>query len=293
MNYNIFIFILAVNVSSEHKKYDKGYAINFLNSFLQKIKWQILSKTSVYDHLSKSWIHTHKLLINKHNCCKGLIVDKNNVNQKLRETMVLINHEYIRSLDWIIYHVQLIVSDCFLKNYRKTSEDYPHCMSLLLPNIENSIKLISRFISAIHFLMNLLNIKTKPFALDELIKFVGLISRKINENDNAYVNRIHYKFYDEYKVRNCNLINILQNYCIDQSYKIRNYDEYDLNRYIKDNHLSKTFKMYEFIEVTLRNGIEDKEKKFYSNLGFFYDEVKHETSYVYENRKKKFFIYSR
>ncbi|XP_050543666.1 uncharacterized protein LOC126906825 isoform X4 [Daktulosphaira vitifoliae] len=223
---------------------------------------------------------------------KGSIVDKNNVNQKLRETMVLINHEYIRSLSWIVYHLQHILSACFVKNFIKASKDYPYCMSLLLPNIENSIKLISRFISAIHFLMNLLNIKTKPFALDELIKFVGLISREINENDNEYVKRIYYKFYDEYEERYCNFIKILRNYCIDQRYTV-NCDVDDLNRYIKKNNKPKTFEMYEFIEVTLRNGIEDKEKKFYSNLGFFYDEVKHETSYVYENRKKKFFIYSR
>ncbi|XP_050543665.1 uncharacterized protein LOC126906825 isoform X2 [Daktulosphaira vitifoliae] len=253
MNYNIFIFILAVNVSSEHKKYDKGYAINFLNSFLQKNRWELLSETKVYDHLSRSWIHTHKLLINKHYCCKGSIVDKNNVNQKLRETMVLINHEYIRSLSWIVYHLQHILSACFVKNFIKASKDYPYY---------------------------------------ELIKFVGLISREINENDNEYVKRIYYKFYDEYEERYCNFIKILRNYCIDQRYTV-NCDVDDLNRYIKKNNKPKTFEMYEFIEVTLRNGIEDKEKKFYSNLGFFYDEVKHETSYVYENRKKKFFIYSR
>ncbi|XP_050543676.1 uncharacterized protein LOC126906830 [Daktulosphaira vitifoliae] len=244
-------------------------------------------------------IFLKQLLLGKESCCKGNIVDKKNVNQKLREIMLLINHEYTISLTWIVNHVRYIAYYCTdIKEYDMSVEDqnrYAHCVTLLLPNIEDSKKLITRFISAINFLMNLLNIKTNPFILNELIKFVVLISRERNDNDNFYVDKIFSKFNDEYGWINSDLNIILGYYGIDRNYiSINNCDEARI-LYINSNDLPDTFEMYEFLEVNLREGIKDMNKTLYINLGFFYDEINNETSYVHEwdieMRKKSLFCF--
>ncbi|XP_050543669.1 uncharacterized protein LOC126906827 [Daktulosphaira vitifoliae] len=284
MNYSsIFIFfLLSLATNGQPKQKEKS-------------KWNILSwqEGGVYDHLSKCWIFLYQLLFKKNNCCQDYIVSKKNVNQKLREIMLLINHEYTISLVWIVNHIRHIAVNCIWKKMWYPLEDHTHCVNLLLPNIENSKKLIIRFISAINFLMKLLNIKTNPFILDELIKFVGVISREINENDNSYVDKIERIFKEEYEGNNCKLNNIVRDYCINRRYTSVIYIDFDLDNYKKKNHLPNTFEMYEFVEVTLRNGIQDKEKTLYTNLGFFYDKLKNETTYVHElvivKRKKKLF----
>ncbi|XP_050547393.1 uncharacterized protein LOC126909065 [Daktulosphaira vitifoliae] len=173
MNYNIFIFILVVDATNRQKEHDKKYVIKFLNSFLKLNNWEP-SKNWLYDYSTKDStkneiIRVYDLLIDGEYFLN--FVDKNNVDKKLYETILLINNEYAISLVWIVDHLNKIIFECKdIKDFTKKD----HCVDLLISSVKISEQIVTRFISAINVLLNLSNIITNPFILEDLHIFVDM-----------------------------------------------------------------------------------------------------------------------
>ncbi|XP_050523059.1 reticulocyte-binding protein 3-like [Daktulosphaira vitifoliae] len=213
------------------------------------------------------------------NNSKGNIVTKKNVHIKMSDTLRLINYEYTISLALIVNHVKCITDFCNANMLYPT--DYTKCVDSLIPYIDESKELITRYISAIHFLRKLFNVNIKTNVLKELNIFINLVKKERNEDNNLYVNRIYYNFKETYKMYNNNLQKIVNNYNIDEYNYCVNKSIDDLDKYISDNKLPKTFEHYEFLEVNFNESLEQM-KNAYAKHGFLYDIDKNETFYLYD-----------
>ncbi|XP_050543673.1 uncharacterized protein LOC126906829 isoform X1 [Daktulosphaira vitifoliae] len=280
MNYStafiFFLLSLATNGQPEIK--GKKFTIKFLNSFLQSSKWRIAQRTMIDYKKNEEKIRTDELLIDEKNCYRGAIVDNNNVEDKLRKTILLVNIEYSVSFAWIVYHLNEINCDC---SYYRDTLYFPRCVELIKSSIAISKHIIIRFISAINFLMTLLDIDTKPSILDILQNFITLVNQVKHDekNDNTIMKSIDDAFRFKFTYEK-NVYEVLKS----QSINKNDLDFFNPVLYEIDINLNKEYENYtyfEYIEMHLRNYIEYNINRLYNNLGFSYNEETKITSYVY------------
>ncbi|XP_050522092.1 uncharacterized protein LOC126894842 [Daktulosphaira vitifoliae] len=257
--------------------------------------------TEVKDNQNQYSFIVWHLLLNDKEYSKNNIVTRKNLQQKISYTMTLINYEYIINLAFIVNHIKYISSYCNIFDQWVTDVNGPtlhaKCVNLLIRNVNESKELIPRYISAINFLRNLLNVETNTDTLDELIQFIELVSREKNENDYSLADKIYHNFKEVYEMDNNNLQKIVNNYSVAEYKYCVNKKMDDFNKYKSNNKLPKTFQHYEFAEVILNKSLEQM-KNAYAKHGFLYDIDKNETFYLYdvivkENKKScsSFFKY--
>ncbi|XP_050524559.1 uncharacterized protein LOC126896118 [Daktulosphaira vitifoliae] len=222
------------------------------------------------------------LLFDKNNCYEGTKVNYRNVEEKLRKTILLINRQYTVSFAWIVQHLTEIRCDCIYWEDLRDTKNFPHCVKLFKSSIVISKQLIIRFISAIKFLINLLDIDTNPFILQELKDFIPLVNKIESQetDDKKYLMNINNVFKEKYTNKS-NLYKILQS----QNISVFNLDF--LNRgkfkyFIEEKKEFKNFTYFEYVEHYLRNYINNKTTEEYFNLGFSYDKERKTTSYVHD-----------
>ncbi|XP_050545137.1 uncharacterized protein LOC126907696 [Daktulosphaira vitifoliae] len=284
---NFLLFFLVSNTNNGQETNNKKYTIDFLNSFLQRSKWKD-TLHDVLDRQNSNFVLEYELIFDVDECVKDHIVDEYNVEQKLRDIMLLINYKYTTVFARILLHLTDICCDC-CRQYNEHRSLFPHCVKLLKSSIEISERLIIRFISVIDFLKDLLDIETNPFVLKEFKHFIELISQKksLNENDNyqyiqdyskTFYNINHkrsdlYKIYQNYNIRASDI-----DYCIGPVF----YDNLKKRKY----NLPETY--FEFLGDQLQIYIQDMITDLYDNLGFLYDEKSKTNSYVHDFEVYKF-----
>lgn len=269
----IFSFLWVVNTTNVQKTYDKMYAVKFLNSFLQRSKWTT-KKSCLFDYPNNSYFRIEDLLLDE-NCPIAETVDLENVEEKLKDTMLLINIEYTIALAWIVDHLHKIRSDCV-----QTHDD--NCVVFLVLNIELSRFHVKRFISAITFLNDLLNISNNSFILDELNHYIEFVDKAIIENNNHTHSTFLLKILDkilDFTSKNGNLNQILKNYqisendlCLENSREC--YEEFKKN--LKTN---KPYPYFQFLAEHLSAGLWNMLDTLYVKLGFLYSETNNKSFY--------------